>query len=437
MTPAGESPVVIGVRDGRIASIEAWDGAGPSHPDSAAAETLELGADVVLLPGLVDSHVHVCEPGNTEWEGFATATRAAAAGGVTTIVDMPLDSLPSTVDVAALEIKRAAAAGQCLVDVGFWGGVVPDNLADLAPLRAAGVAGFKCFLGDAGTPDFPSVSVAQLTGALHALRDLDAPLLVHAELPAASAPDDPVHTRHYADYLASRPRGRENLAIAEVIEAARNTGGRAHIAHLSSSDAVPMIATAKREGVRLTAETCPHYLTFAAEEIADGDTAFKCGPPIREAANRELLWAALGDGVLEMVVSDHSPCTVAMKGLDTGDFSDAWGGVSSLQLGLAAVWTGARQRGFSLADVVGWMARGPADLAGLSAKGRLVAGAAADFAVFDPEATFTVDPAALYHRHPLTPYAGRTLTGVVRATYLEGRPVDAARPAGRFLTRPT
>jgi allantoinase len=390
------------------------------------------------MPGLVDSHVHVCEPGNTEWEGFASATRAAAAGGITTLVDMPLDSVPATVSTRALEVKRAAADGQCSIDVGFWGGVIPGNAAELGPLAEAGVTGFKCFLADSGSDDFPPVTPGQLTEALAVLAALDRPLLVHAESAEAAAalPDPAGDPRSYARHLAANPRGLENLAVAQVIEAARVTGGHAHIVHLSSSDAIAMIASAQREGVRITAETCPHYLTLTAEEIADGQTAAKCCPPVREAANRELLWAGLAAGTLSCVVSDHSPCTAEMKGLDDGDFGPAWGGVSSLQLGLPLIWTGARARGIGIERIAAWMSAAPARLAGLARKGRIAVGYDADFCVLAPEEPFVVDPGQLHHRHPrTTPYLGRELYGVVRATILRGQPVDAEQPAGRLLTR--
>jgi allantoinase len=418
----------IGIADGRIVAVEA---AGSLAP---ARRVIQLGPDAVLLPGLVDSHVHVCEPGNTEWEGFATATRAAAAGGITTLVDMPLDSVPATVSTGALQAKRAAAEGRCQVDVGFWAGVVPGNLGELAALHAAGVLGFKCFLADSGADDFPPVSVGQMEEALSILRGLGSPLLIHAESAEAAAAIGEASGRRYADYLASHPRGVENLAVAQVIEAARKTGGHAHIVHLSSSDALPMIASARRDGVPVTAETCPHYLALTAEEIADGGTAFKCSPPIREAANRELLWNGLRDGVLDLVVSDHSPSTAAMKE-PGGDFGAAWGGISSLQLGLPVVWTQARRRGFALGDVAAWMAHQPARLAGLSRKGRIAPGYDADFCVFAPDESFTVDPGRLHHRHPVTPYAGRRLQGVVRGAILRGEPVEAARPRGRMLAR--
>ena len=426
-----EQPLAVGVTDGRVTAVEPLAGS-----SLAGRVTLELGEDVALLPGLVDSHVHVCEPGHTEWEGFASATRAAAAGGITTVVDMPLDSVPVTVSADALQAKRRAADGQCHVDVGFWGGVIPGNTPELERLTQAGVAGFKCFLADCGSPDFPPVDARQLTAALHVLARLGRPLLVHAE----SARGCGGHRGLCGPWLRRlpglAPPGLENLAVAEVIEAARVTGGHAHIVHLSSSDALPMIASAQREGVRLTAETCPHYLTLAAEEIGDGETACKCSPPVREAANRELLWAGLRDQILGLVVSDHSPCTVPMKEPGTGDFGPAWGGISSLQLGLPLIWTQARRRGIGLAQVAAWMSAAPARLAGLTAKGRIAAGYDADFCVLAPDESFVVDPGQLHHRHPATtPYAGRRLHGVVRLTMLRGQVIDPGRPRGQLLNR--
>ncbi len=438
----GELPLAIAVTDGTITAVEPLP-----VTTMTGRDTRELADDEVLLPGLVDSHVHVCEPGNTEWEGFASATRAAAAGGITTLVDMPLDSVPVTVSVDALRVKRQAAADQCHVDVAFWAGVIPGNAAHLGPLARAGVAGFKCFLSDSGSPDFPPVDPAQLTEALRITAGLGLPLLVHAETagpetarpetarPETARPETarPAGTaRGYADYLAAHPRGLENLAVAQVIAAARATGGHAHIVHLSSSDALPLIASARREGVRITAETCPHYLTLTAEQIT-GTTA-KCSPPVREAANRELLWAGLRENVLGQIVSDHSPCTGPMKA--AGDWDRAWGGISSLQLGLPLVWTQARRRGVGLPQVAAWMSAAPARLAGLSAKGRIAPGYQADFCVLAPDESFTVHPARLHHKHPkTTPYLGRTLSGVVRATILRGQPADPARPRGTLLTR--
>ena len=426
-----ERPLAVGVTGGRVTAVEPLSGSRLSGQD-----VLELGPDVMLMPGLVDSHVHLCEPGNTEWEGFATATRAAAAGGITTLVDMPLDSVPTTVSAEALQIKRKAANGQCHVDVGFWGGVIPGNGPELAPLAGAGVAGFKCFLADSGSPDFPPVSPRQMTEALRLVARLGRPLLVHAESAEAAAAIQAASGRSYAQYLATCPRGLENLAVAQVIEAARVTGGHAHVVHLSSSDALPMIASARREGVRITAETCPHYLTLAAEEIGDGETACKCSPPVREADNRELLWAGLRDSVLGLVVSDHSPCTTAMKEPGTGDFGRAWGGIASLQLSLPLVWTQARKRGFGLDDIAAWMSAAPARLAGLTAKGRIATGYDADLCVLAPDEPFTVDQGQLHHKHPATtPYVGRRLYGVVRASILRGQEIDLGQPRGQLLRR--
>jgi allantoinase len=413
----GEIAAAVGVREGSVTALMPIDRA------AAARSVLELDASVVLLPGLVDSHVHICEPGNTEWEGFAAATRAAAAGGITTLVDMPLDSVPSTISVAALDEKRQAAAGQCHVDVGFWGGVIPGNLRELAPLHGAGVLGFKCFLADSGSDDFPPVTAREMEEALGILRDLGSPLLVHAESAEAAAAIPAATGPSYAAYLASRPRGIENLAVCQVIEAARRSYGRAHVVHLSSSDALPMIASARRDGVALTAESCPHYLTLIAEEIADGATAFKCSPPIREEANRELLWSGLRNGLLDMIVSDHSPATAEMKQLASGDFGAAWGGISSLQFALPLIWTAARRRGFSLCDVARWMSAGPARLAGLRNKGRIEVGYDADFCVFAPEESFIVHRGDSHHRHPLT------------CTILRGELIDPARTRGQLLRR--
>jgi allantoinase len=429
VTAAGETATCVAVRDGRVAAVE------PLGAGLAGRRTVTLADDEVLLPGLVDTHVHVNEPGRTSWEGFASATRAAAAGGVTTIVDMPLNSVPPTVDVAALEVKRKAAEGQVHVDVGFWGGAVPGNLGELRGLHDAGVFGFKCFLVASGVDEFPHLRPGELERHLEELAGLPALLLVHAEDAQAVARAPAAHGRGYAGFLGSRPREAENLAVAQVVEAARRTGARVHILHLSSADALGVLAAARRDGVPVSAETCPHYLTFQAEAIPDGATQFKCCPPIREAENRERLWRGLADGLVDLVVSDHSPCAPELKQLDRGDFGAAWGGIASLQLSLPAVWTAARARGHRLADLARWMAVGPATLAGLAGKGRIVPGADADLCVFAPEETFVVDPARLHHRHPVTPYAGRRLAGVVRSTWLRGHEVTGEVPGGRLLRR--
>ncbi|MFF2274684.1 allantoinase AllB [Agromyces sp. NPDC058126] len=421
--------VELGVRDGVVAAIA------PLGTGLAGAEVETLADDEVLLPGLVDTHVHVDEPGRTEWEGFASATRAAAAGGVTTIIDMPLNSIPPTVSVAALAVKRAAAAGQLAVDVGFWGGIVPGSLDEIEPLVAEGVFGFKCFLLPSGVPEFPPVSVDEMEAAMGRIAALDSLLIVHAEdaglIEGAPHPGGPA----YADFLASRPREAEDTAIARVIVGAERTGARAHVLHLSSADSLGRIADARAAGVRLSVETCPHYLTLSAEDVPAGATAFKCCPPIREQSNRDALWQGLVDGVIDLVVSDHSPATPELKFAGDGDFELAWGGIASLQLGLPLVWTEARRRGIGLERVVLWMSERPAELVGLVTKGRIAVGADADLVVFAPEARFTVDAALLQHRHPVSPYDGRELTGVVRRTLLAGVPVDRERPRGRMLRR--
>ena len=424
-----ETACSVGVRAGRVATVEALD-AGLD-----AADVVRLADDVVLLPGLVDTHVHVNDPGRADWEGFAHATRAAAAGGVTTIVDMPLNSVPATLDVAALELKRKTAADRCYVDVGFWGGAVPANHHDLEPLWQAGVFGFKCFLADSGVPEFPALDETGLGTVAESVAAFGGLLLVHAEDPdALEAFVGPV--TDYRGFLATRPAHAELSAIRAVIEASRRTGCRVHVVHLSAASALPELAAAHERGVPVTVETCPHYLTFAAEEVPAGGTLFKCCPPIRDAANQDRLWEALGAGTIGCVVSDHSPCPTELKHLDTGSFADAWGGIGSLQLGMSAVWAGARRRGHGLPELVRWMASGPADRAGLHRKGRIAVGNDADFCVLAPDEELVVDEARLWQRNPQTPYAGARLAGVVRETWLAGRRVDLdAGPRGRLLRR--
>jgi allantoinase len=426
--PDGIRAAAVHTVDGRIVAVTGYD-------DAPGAVT--LADDEVLLPGLVDSHVHVNEPGRTEWEGFATATRAAAAGGITTIVDMPLNSIPPTVSVEALHVKRAAAKGQVSVDVAFWGGAVPGNRNQLRPLLDAGVVGFKCFLLDSGVPEFPPLDDAGLRAALTELAAVDGLLIAHAEDADVLAAAPPPEGTSYAAFLASRPAAAEESAIGRLVAAARDTGARVHVVHLADAGALPMLRRARADGVPITVETCPHYLTFTAETVPDGATSYKCCPPIREAAHREALWAALvggggGPPVIDLVVSDHSPCTPELKLLDEGDFGAAWGGIASLQVALPAVWTGARERGIGLDAVVRWMAEAPARLAGLSAKGAIAVGKDADLVAFAPEERWTVG--RLEHRNPVTPYAGRELVGAVRRTWLRGEPTGGA-PRGRLLGR--
>lgn len=420
----------VAVHEEKIRAIE------PLGTGLQGAEVVDVPEHQVLLPGLVDTHVHVNEPGRTEWEGFETATRAAAAGGVTTLVDMPLNSVPSTVNVDSLEQKQHAAQGQLFIDTGFWGGAIPDNTADLKPLHDAGVFGFKCFLEHSGVDEFPHLEPAEMLTDMVEIAKFDGLMIIHAE---------DAHTLEqtrlegvttgpkYTDFLASRPRQAEKAAIRSIISAVRATGARAHILHLSDADSLELIAEAKAEGLPLTVETCPHYLTLLSEEIADGQTAFKCAPPIREAENRDRLWQGLQDGTIDIIVSDHSPSTLELKEHGDGNFDTAWGGISSLQLGLSVIWTEALQRGIDLAQVISWMSSTPAQIARIPAKGHLAVGQDADLVVFDPQAIWTVDAGALHHRNPITPYDGQQLTGKVISTWLRGNQVEKTVGKGRFL----
>jgi len=404
--------------------------------------------DLVLMPGIVDTHVHVNEPGRTEWEGFETATRAAAAGGVTTIVDMPLNSIPATTSREAFRAKITAAKEKLRVDVGLWGGMVPGNSRELEGLLEEGVLGFKAFLVPSGVDEFGHVGEADLRAAMPILARQDAVLLAHAELPgpidkAAKVWEgaEPAELSDYRRYLQSRPDASEVEAVELLVRLCRELNCRVHIVHVSSAEVLPVLKRARDEGLPITAETCPHYLTFAAEEIPDGAVTFKCAPPVRSRDNRERLWEALREGLIELVATDHSPCPPEMKKVDTGDFRGAWGGISSLQLSLPAVWTGARERGFTFEDLSTWICAGPARLAGLEdRKGAIAPGYDADLVIWDPEASLEVDPAKLLHRHKLTPYAGRSLYGVVRRTVLRGETIYlngdfVGTPSGRLLTR--
>jgi allantoinase len=383
------------------------------------------------MPGLVDTHVHVNEPGRTEWEGFETATRAAAAGGVTTMVDMPLNSIPATTTLEGFESKLAAARGKLSVDVGFWGGVVPGNTGELRKLWEAGVVGFKCFLIHSGVDEFPNVAEGDLREAMPELARLGALLIVHAEVPGPVAAaccrtdegDEGASTTSYETFLHSRPRAAENEAVNLMIRLSRETGCRIHVVHHSSADALPALRTARKFGLPITVETCPHYLHFAAEEIPAGATEFKCCPPIRERENCEQLWQALSDGIIDFVVSDHSPCPPEMKLRDQGDFMQAWGGISSLQLRLPIMWTEAKARGFTIEQLTEWLCSAPARQVGLNLKGSLKPGADADIVIWNPDREFEVEPSMIHHRHKLTPYAGEVLSGVVEKTFLRGQMV--------------
>ena len=431
--PDGVRPASIRIRDGRIVDVG-------SHADvPAGVEAFDAG-EFVVLPGLVDTHVHMNDPGRADWEGVEHATRAAAAGGVTSLVDMPLNSIPATTTVDSFEAKLRALDGRCTVDVGFWGGVVPGNTSDLAPLSARGVLGFKCFLAPSGVPEFEHVGETDLRQALPLLAALEKPLLVHAELPGElQSPDPASDPRKHATWLASRPPASEQAAIELLIRLARETGAHVHIVHLASADALPLLDEARSAGLSISSETCPHYLTFAAEDIRDGDTAFKCAPPIRERRHRDALWRALLQGRIDLVATDHSPAPAELKAIVEGDFVRAWGGIASLQLGLAAVWTTGRSRGLTLERCARLMSSAPAALAGLEGtKGAIAGGYDADFAIWDPDVQYTVDPRQLHHRHPLTPYADMRLTGRVHATILHGEMIwregrHQGSPRGRFL----
>jgi allantoinase len=403
----------VHVAEGLIVRVGAWEETPPDIPVVDAGES-------IVMPGLVDTHVHINEPGRTEWEGFETGTRAAAAGGVTTILDMPLNSIPATTTVDALEVKRKAAREKSVVNVEFIGGVVPGNVGDLEGLRNAGVRAFKCFLSPSGVDEFPAVGERDLREALPVLARLGLPLMVHAEDPARLLPSRG-SSRKYGDYLMTRPVAAERAAISLLIQLMARTPTPVHIVHLSSASSLDIVRTARARGLPLTVETCPHYLTFAAEEIPDGATEYKCAPPIRDRAERDALWAALIAGDIDLVASDHSPCPPKMKETE-GDFFAAWGGIASLKLSLSAVWTGARARRLKPEQIAQWMSAAPARLAGLqSRKGALAPGYDADIILWDPEARFVVDPTELLHRHKVTPYAHRELFGKVLATYVGGR----------------
>lgn len=422
-------PATVRIHDGRITAIDRYD---------AGADGWHAGDSSYVLPGVVDTHVHVNEPGRTEWEGFVSATRAAALGGVTTLVDMPLNSLPSTTTVEALEIKKAAAAGKLVVDVGFWGGAVPENLGRLEPLWEAGVLGFKCFLAPSGVEEFPPLDPVQLEVALAEVAALDGLLIVHAEdagvLERAPHPPSPA----YADFVLSRPDSAETEAIRQLIDGARDTGCRVHVLHLASARALDLIKDARDEGLRLTVETCPHYLCFASEQIPDAAPEFKCCPPIRDEGNREALWQGLSAGLIDAVVSDHSPATAEVKYAGGGDLQQAWGGVAGLQVGFAAVAEEARKRDIGVAQVSRWMARHTADLVGFARKGRIEVGADADLAVYDPEASLVVDATRLAHRNPISAYDGQRFRGSITHTVSRGRLLDPKGPDhswGRMLRR--
>jgi allantoinase len=431
VTPDGVKAASVHIHNGKITAVR-------GHDELPGGASVYDARESVVMPGLVDTHVHINEPGRTDWEGFETATRAAAAGGITTLIDMPLNSIPATTTAAALETKRKAARRKCWVNVGFWGGVVPGNAGELTALYRAGALGFKCFLVPSGVPEFECVNEDDLRKALPKLAALDAPLLVHSELPgpieAENEKQAKADARMYRNWLRSRPPQAETEAIKMLIRLARQFKGRVHIVHVSSGLSVPLIRRAKKEGVRITAETCPHYLFFASGSIPNGRTEYKCAPPIRDSRNNKGLWTALGKGALDMVVSDHSPSPPAMKCMDTGNFFRAWGGISSLQLGLPIIWTKLNGQKNSLQSLVRWMSSAPSQLAGFETrKGAIAPGHDADIVIWNPEKGFIVNPKKLQHRHKLTPYANQPLRGEVEATFLRG---EMIYNRGRFLGKP-
>lgn len=416
--PNAVAPATVHVKDARIIGVDSYDSM------TGDAEVVEVDDSSVVMPGLVDTHVHVNEPGRTEWEGFRTATHAAAAGGTTTLIDMPLNSIPATTTLAGLYAKLETAKNKCYIDVGFWGGVVPGNTDELETMYHAGVVGFKCFLVPSGVDEFQHVTEEDLRKAMPELSRLDALLIVHAELAPATEVGQSGDPDHYETFLSSRPAEHENAAIALMIKLSREFGTRVHIVHLSSAEALPMLREASAAGVKISAETCPHYLYFAAEDIGRGSTEFKCCPPIRERANQELLWSGLIEGTIETIVSDHSPCPGTMKLRERGDFMQAWGGISSLQLRLPIIWTAARRRGLSLLDLTRWLCYEPARLVNLEhRKGSIAEGRDADLVIWNPDAQLTVNPGLLHHRHKVSPYNGEVLSGLVQKTFLRGQKI--------------
>ena len=440
LAPGGLAAAAVVVRDGRIAAIHNWE-------DVPASAALHDFGNLVLLPGLVDTHVHINEPGRTEWEGFATATQAAAAGGVTTLVDMPLNCVPETIDAAALDAKRRAAVGKTWVDWAAWGGVVRGNTDSLPGLAQAGVPGFKCFLIHSGIDGFAWVDESDLRCALEKLRGTNLPLLAHAEVagPVEEATqalnERNADWRKYSTYFASRPDEAEVKAIALLVRLAEQYEAHIHIVHLATVAALPLLKEARSRGVKITVETCTQYLRFAAEDIPDGATEYKCAPPIRSAVNREGLWRALEEGHIDMVTTDHSPCPPELKRREEGRWDKAWGGIASVGLALPVLWTGMKQRGVGLEHIGRWLAAAPAKLAGLEGrKGAFAPGADADFAVFDPDATWIVTRDNLRFRHKLSPYLGEQLHGRVHETWLRGERIFAqenfaGEPRGQELVR--
>lgn len=416
LTPTGMISGIVLLEQNKISAVL-------NESDSSFSGAIQDVGESVIMPGLIDCHVHINEPGRTAWEGFVTATKAAAAGGITTLIEMPLNASPVTTTASNFEIKQAAAKGKLNVNCGFWGGVIPDNLNELDTLLKSGVYGLKAFLTHSGIDDFPNTNADHLRQALLLLKKYDMPLLVHCEL---DAPNEDSHyldenPRSYVAYLKSRPNSWENNAVQLMIDLCRETRSRVHLVHISSAEALPLIAAAKKEGLPLTAETCPHYLFFNAEQIPDGATEFKCAPPIREKENNEKLWAALKDGTLDFVVTDHSPAPPDLKETVSGNFKKAWGGIAGLQFSLPVMWTGMKQRGFSIHDFSTLMSENVASFMKLnSLKGKIEKGYDADLVIWNPSKKFIVKSEQIQHRHKITPYAGLELFGQVEQTYVNG-----------------
>jgi len=425
-------PATVTVEHGVITAIGAYD-------EAPEGMILRPADSAYVVPGIVDTHVHINEPGRTTWEGFFSATEAAALGGATTLIDMPLNSIPPTTTTAHLDLKRQASTDQLMVDTGFWGGAIPGNVADLEPLWDAGVFGFKCFLADSGVDEFPPLDPAQFTEALTEIARFGGLMIVHAEDARVLADSPSPSTRSYREFVLSRPDEAETAAIQQVLDGARETGARVHILHLSSARALDRIAAAKAEGLPVTVETCPHYLSFSAETIPDAAPQFKCCPPIRDGGNREALWQALREGIIDCIVSDHSPATAEEKNRGGGDLQQAWGGVSGLQVGFSVLAQEARRRAVPLADLSRWMSRNTADLAGLAQKGRIAVGADADFAVYDTNAEFRIEATRLAHRNPISAYDGIRYGGRVTRSVVRGNAIDVERvdhTFGKQLVRP-
>ena len=416
LLPQGTKSAFVLIDDGKIKDIVS------DLPFNHSYELIEVG-NKVLMPGVIDPHIHINEPGRTDWEGFDTATTAAIAGGLTTLIDMPLNSAPVTTTVAAFEEKLDATKDKLHTNVGFWGGIIPGNTDEIEGLIAKGILGFKAFLTHSGIDDFPNATEEDLRIAMPIIAKHNLPLLGHCELTdeLLRATGD---NRSYQNYMSSRPKEWEDEAITMMIRLCEEFNCRVHIVHLSSAKSIEQIIKAKEKGLPITVESAQHYLYFNAETINDGQTQFKCAPPIREKENNDQLWQALKDGVIDLVATDHSPSTPTLKELESGDFMKAWGGIASLQLALPVLWTKAREKGFTIDFIAKWLCENPAKLIGKSTtKGKIAIGYDADLIVVDIDSSFVVTENMLHHKHKTTPYLNETLYGIVEQTYLFGEKV--------------